>query len=451
MTFKRIAVSLCTIMICMMIFISGYTATNICYAETVPSGYQQVTTQKQLTEAFLAYCKSRDSELSSSVLGASLTFAYNDIIVPATQALGLDINDIQANLYYAQQGNSGMRYFMNLAGVNAFNDIFAYFIQEKDLQVGDSADISLKTGEWFEDDKGNGCYVTIVNSTNMSVGDRNLVNLGTTFRFTGLECFNMLASNNFTSIPVVTKKNNVNYTVYIRKSSSYTDRANLSKTDSGGYIVYRENIYDGSMLITKLSNGKYYIGGYYKSVGSGTNFNCYSIVELDSENDTPAIPFNIKFISNNISNYYEGDTIINNEGDIINNNNYPEPDYDPFPEGGGTTTDPDNSGGGSGSDDTTVTFPNFDFNFPEIEWSLGDLSDKFPFSIPFDLIAFYTVLNAYPQAPRIDADIPLGTWYTWHFEADFSQFDNYAVIMRNVEFIGFCVGLIYLTIKLVKG
>lgn len=79
------------------------------------------------------------------------------------------------------------------------------------------------------------------------------------------------------------------------------------------------------------------------------------------------------------------------------------------------------------------------------------MSNKFPFSIPFDLVAFYTILNADPVAPSIDRDIPLGNWYTWHFEADFSQFDDYAVIIRNVEYIGFVVGLIYITIKFVKG
>ena len=152
-------------------------------------------------------------------------------------------------------------------------------------------------------------------------------------------------------------------------------------------------------------------------------------------------------------NYNTYNDIVNNSSNItiINNNpSDPEIPYNPYPDGGGSTTGP-SSGNGGGGTDGTITLPDLDLTLPEINWSLGDLSEKFPFSIPFDLIAFFTVLNSDPEAPAIDAEIPLGDWYTWHFEADFSQFDNYAVLIRNVEFIAFCVGLIYLTIKFVKG
>lgn len=65
-------------------------------------------------------------------------------------------------------------------------------------------------------------------------------------------------------------------------------------------------------------------------------------------------------------------------------------------------------------------------------------------------MSFYTVLNAEPQAPRIDRTLHLGAT-NYQFVADFSQFEDYAELARKVEFIGFVVGLIYITIRLVKG
>lgn len=85
-----------------------------------------------------------------------------------------------------------------------------------------------------------------------------------------------------------------------------------------------------------------------------------------------------------------------------------------------------------------------------IDWSINGLKEKFPFSIPWDLMAFFAVMNAEPETPYIKADIPLAIW-EWNIDWDLHAFDNVARILRNMELIGFCIGLILITRSIIKG
>lgn len=134
------------------------------------------------------------------------------------------------------------------------------------------------------------------------------------------------------------------------------------------------------------------------------------------------------------------------------------------------STNPDDgtTGGGGGNDNPSGGTPpnwqfphltpdgeggfNFNFTLPDlnIDWNISGLKDKFPFSIPFDLIHFVEVLNAQPETPEFDWVIDLRI-YQWHIDADLHQFDNLAGIVRNVEFIGFCITLVMITRRMIKG
>lgn len=156
-----------------------------------------------------------------------------------------------------------------------------------------------------------------------------------------------------------------------------------------------------------------------------------------------------QFITKYINNYITKETII-----------YKDSSDDPNPEQptnpGGTVPDWGNTGSGDG----TITpdgnggfnlhFP--DFNLPDlnIDWSINGLSEKFPFSIPFDLMAFFAVLNAEPETPELAGSIDLGL-VQWDIDWDLHDFDNTASILRNLEFIGFCIALILITRKIIKG
>ena len=151
-------------------------------------------------------------------------------------------------------------------------------------------------------------------------------------------------------------------------------------------------------------------------------------------------------INNVINNYYQDsntpDKTISEPSDSPSTPNTPpiggnDPNWDnPYPN-----LTPDGDGGF-----------NFNFNLPDlnIDWNISGLKEKFPFSIPFDLISFVRVLDAEPETPEFTGTINL-IIYQWEIDADLSAFDNLASIVRNVEFIGFCITLILITRKMIKG
>lgn len=81
-----------------------------------------------------------------------------------------------------------------------------------------------------------------------------------------------------------------------------------------------------------------------------------------------------------------------------------------------------------------------------------DLTQFFPFCIPFDLYALYQKFEAQAAAPVVDWPIPMpggGDPLTVHL--DFSAFDQLAVWVRRMELIAFAVGLMILTKNLIQG
>lgn len=85
------------------------------------------------------------------------------------------------------------------------------------------------------------------------------------------------------------------------------------------------------------------------------------------------------------------------------------------------------------------------------DYTVMGLQSVFPFCIPFDLYNFVGCLAADPVAPS----------FTWRFyvpgicdetiEIDLSQFDQAAQILRTMELLLFCVGLAFVTRKIIRG
>lgn len=81
----------------------------------------------------------------------------------------------------------------------------------------------------------------------------------------------------------------------------------------------------------------------------------------------------------------------------------------------------------------------------------ADWKSIFPFCVPFDLIDFLGILAAEPEAPK----------FTWRFyappvvdqeiEIDLSPWDGVAQVVRTMELLAFCVGLILLTRNIIRG
>ena len=81
----------------------------------------------------------------------------------------------------------------------------------------------------------------------------------------------------------------------------------------------------------------------------------------------------------------------------------------------------------------------------------ADWKTLFPFCVPFDLIEFLGVLNAEPEAPVIRWRFYVPRVVDYEIEIDLSVFDSVAQIMRTMELLAFCIGLILLTRNIIRG
>lgn len=84
----------------------------------------------------------------------------------------------------------------------------------------------------------------------------------------------------------------------------------------------------------------------------------------------------------------------------------------------------------------------------------ADLTTVFPFCIPFDLIRAFKVLSVQGEAPVYE--MPLQIDYKSihvdeHWSIDMSDFSSVIQILRVMETLGFIVGLILVTRKLIRG
>lgn len=85
------------------------------------------------------------------------------------------------------------------------------------------------------------------------------------------------------------------------------------------------------------------------------------------------------------------------------------------------------------------------------DYQVNGLTTVFPFCIPFDLYNFVACLAADPVAPS----------FTWRFyvpgicdesiEIDLSEFNAAAQVLRTMELLLFCVGLAFVTRKIIRG
>lgn len=81
-------------------------------------------------------------------------------------------------------------------------------------------------------------------------------------------------------------------------------------------------------------------------------------------------------------------------------------------------------------------------------FTVADLGNIFPFCLPFDLIDFFAVLSAEPQAPKINwtfPAVPLFSVPEVEIVIDLSVFDTVASLVRTLETLLFIVGLAMIT------
>lgn len=227
----------------------------------------------------------------------------------------------------------------------------------------------------------------------------------------------------------------------------------VKRTDNGSVTYNEYRLYKGSLY-------KQYDVAIPKT---SINFD-YDGSALPDDQVTPTLPTYVDL--GDTYNEYNSITytnIVNNPSTLIVHENDPDhPDdtipYNPYPDN--PNYDPSDPYKPPTNTPLTPSDPNgtnnvdmdldLDLNLPSINWSLGDLTDKFPFSIPFDLYNMFSVLNTEPQTPEIKGNVNLGI-YQWQIDWNLHQFDDTAALLRNLEFVGFVIGLIFVTRNMIKG
>lgn len=85
----------------------------------------------------------------------------------------------------------------------------------------------------------------------------------------------------------------------------------------------------------------------------------------------------------------------------------------------------------------------FDIDTPDI------ITDKFPFSLPFDIHRTFTLLAADPEAPKFTFPIEMEGVFSYKIVVDLSEYEWIASVVRWFLFIIFVIGLILATNKLI--
>lgn len=459
--FKRLA----ALLFCLIfIFIS---VPSFSYADAVTYEWQNVTTNAQLVEAFRYYCKSRDLTIEGSaadVITSFTTQTFNNIC----NGIGIDVTAIQAHLKYATDQNGNVKYLWDSTGITAYNQIFAQFLQDNNLQVGDSAnenDNKLYDGYMFTDDDGNRSLVWVINSTGNGSGNDDswwrsqVVQEGTFLKYKPSDIYNAVQLSSPSTLTINANSNTYSFNAYLINGTA-------SKLDSYQYIGYifyavgandlangytNINGYGGPIaycLASDTTRIRIGIANHAKVIRNGNDWYTFNLNYLQTRNITNNYPQAVVYLTTNNTvinnNNYEGDTIINPDGqpDVPEPSGGTPPNWD-IGGGDGTATDPNGN-------TWNIKFPDFELPDLNIDWSIKGLENKFPFSIPFDIVSLVTVLNAPAEAPRFQGTVNFG-FTTWNYDINLQPFDNVARACRIAELLLLVFGLIMITRSIIKG
>lgn len=85
------------------------------------------------------------------------------------------------------------------------------------------------------------------------------------------------------------------------------------------------------------------------------------------------------------------------------------------------------------------------------DYAVSGLEQVFPFCIPFDIYNFVSALDAAPEAPVINWRFYVPGICDETITIDLSVYNNVAALLRTMELLLFCVGLAFVTRKIIRG
>ena len=105
----------------------------------------------------------------------------------------------------------------------------------------------------------------------------------------------------------------------------------------------------------------------------------------------------------------------------------------------------------AGFSDVITSITDFFTPDPNVEFYALDLKGLFPFCIPFDLYNLLLTLQAEPVTPYFEFELNFGALGSFPVVADFSEWNDLASLLRNLEVALFIVGLGIKTRELIGG
>lgn len=441
---RRLITSIAIIMICFMAFLTGYSkSANFVFAINDDTLWQPLESENDLVDAFQKYCKSRDVTIEGSVADAvttATTGSFNGIC----NRLGIDMTALQADIKKSTDQYGNIQYLFNSNGITAYNRIFAQFLQDNELEVGDEdVEKTIYSGMVYTDNDGVNSLVTFFDPNDSD----NVTALGTAYHgYDGWYAVNDVVYPSNTQYPTVTL-NGFNFN-YVDNSSHifqiqkravseevYRYRGSIDHLSASNFWMYNSGNTGMFSVLYNIRTNEYYIG----SVDFTTNKVGGTKLQI-TPNNGQSQQTNIIIVAPTINNNnYEGDTIINNYGVPSDPN---EPDE---PDNPSTPTPPPYDPPEADPPDWDIDMPDLDIN-----WILTGKEQKFPWDIPFNVMFALSLLNADPKTPELEGTLDLGV-YQWNYKLDLHQFDSVAETCRNFEFLAFLIGLMLMTKKLIWG
>ena len=165
---KKILIGLISLLIAVSGFLTGFFSVGVISvyaAVNDDSIYVPLRDQSDLVTAFQYYCKSRDLTIEGSLADAVTTFTTG-VFNSACNEIGINITELQAEIK-AEYDSSGkpVKFLFNDTGIMAMNRIFAQFLQDNEIEVGDEVDKEVYNGYFFTDADGNSCYCYVLTYT----------------------------------------------------------------------------------------------------------------------------------------------------------------------------------------------------------------------------------------------------------------------------------------------
>ena len=414
--------------------------------------WEQVQDPDMLVTIINMYLQSRGYKTISSPAGALNTWCYSEF-ERALANKGWTVSELNQHLKY-KYDNIKPHFLIEKSALRILNDLYDALMTLNGITPNSTK--RIYSGKYFTDADGNTCMCFVNHYDNSKTFEDNRLLFNDRWYYGAMYVHDGSYFNNVSS---VTYKTSVNSGQTFNVSSVTGSWAvnTRSRVINTTCPVYVENGYISGYDTIIYANGQY-------SLGTFLDFNRYN---SNGSLDQRRIILKYLYTYTYQDTYQKGDgTVDVNHGPATNPYEDDNKDYEITPPDEGDepvvepipTNDP-NTGGGTTNNEGDTTFNFFIVpNLPDLnpdpqnipnKWKIPNLQQKFPFCIPFDLIAIYSVLDTEPQAPRIQQTVDFGG-FTYNLDINLNTYDSAMVNIRKFILVLYIFGLLFITPSILK-